>query len=70
MLPSIFILQQDQHLEKMARELGFQGDYNSDDLWEWLNGIAEGWGLEWESNWMELWALICVTYVEMRKSSL
>lgn len=68
MLPSIFILQQDQHLEKMARELGFQGDYGSDDLWEWLNGTAEGWGLEWESNWMELWALICTTYIRMYKS--
>jgi ATP-dependent DNA helicase RecQ len=65
MLPSIFILHQQGHLQKMAKAIGFQGDYNSEDFPEWLSGTAEGFGREWESNWMELWATICVTYMEM-----
>jgi hypothetical protein len=67
MLPSIFILQQDRHLQKMVEMIGFQGDYYSDDLWEWLNGTAEGFGQEWLSNWMEVWATICQTYINMGK---
>ena len=39
--------------------VGFQGEYNSEDLWEWLNETADGWGLEWESNWMKTWEAIC-----------
>jgi superfamily II DNA helicase RecQ len=69
MLPSIFILQQQQHLDKMVAAAGFQGDCHNDcqneDLQEWLNGTAEGFGQEWESNWMETWATICETYIEM-----
>ena len=67
MLPSIFILHQHQHLQKMAKVIGFQGDYDSEDFQEWLSGTASGFGREWESNWMELWATICVTYIEMVK---
>jgi hypothetical protein len=67
MLPSIFILQQHQHLDKVVETLRFQGDYRSDDLWEWLNRTAEGFGQEWSSNWMEVWATICETYVAMGK---
>lgn len=65
MLPSIFILHQQEHLQKMAEAIGFHGDYDSEDFQEWLNGMAEGFGREWESNWMKLWELICVTYIEM-----
>jgi superfamily II DNA helicase RecQ len=65
MLPSIFILHQQKHLQKMAKAIGFQGDYDGEDFQEWLSGTAEGFGQEWESNWMELWATICVTYMEM-----
>jgi hypothetical protein len=46
MLPSIFILQQQQHLPKIVRAAGFQGKYDSEDLWEWLNRTAEGFGRE------------------------
>ena len=49
----------------MAEAIGFQGDYDGDDFQEWLSRTAEGFGKEWESNWMELWAMICVTYIEM-----
>lgn len=50
-LPSIFILQQQQqHLGKMVEGVGFQGEYSSDDLWEWLNETAEGFGREGWSN--------------------
>jgi len=52
-LPSIFVLHQQQHLAKVVKAVGFQGEYNSDDLGEWLNETAEGFGWEWESNWME-----------------
>ena len=59
MLPSIFILHQQGHLTAIVQAVGFQGEYNSEDLWEWLNRTAEGWGLEWESNWMKMWEAIC-----------
>jgi hypothetical protein len=49
----------------MAKAIGFQGDYNSEDFPEWLSGTAKGFGREWESNWIELWATICVMYMEM-----
>ena len=59
MLPSIYILHHCGHLAGIVQEVGFQGDYNSKDLWEWLDRTAEGWGLEWESNWMKTWEAIC-----------
>jgi superfamily II DNA helicase RecQ len=67
MLPSIFILQQRQHLCKVVESVGFQGEHDSEDMWEWLNGTAEGFGQEWWSNWMETWATICETFKEMRE---
>ena len=54
MLPSVFILHQRQHLVKMVAAVGFQGAYDSEDMWEWLNMTSEGFGGEWESNWIEL----------------
>jgi superfamily II DNA helicase RecQ len=63
MLPSIFVLWQQQHLQKIVKAVGFQGNYNSNDLWEWLSGIAEGFGSYWSSNWMETWSMICETYL-------
>jgi superfamily II DNA or RNA helicase len=65
MLPSIFVLQQQQHLAGIVQAVGFQGEYGSDDLKEWLNDTAEGFGQEWQSNWMETWQTICETYMEM-----
>jgi len=59
MLPSIFIVRQQQHLGMIVAGLGFQGRYDSEDLWEWLNETAEGFGAEWSSNWMKTWMLIC-----------
>jgi hypothetical protein len=40
-------------LAAIVEAVGFQGEYNSEDLWEWLNETADAWGLEWESNWMK-----------------
>ena len=67
MLPSMFVLQRNQHLQKIVETIGFQGDYDSDDLWGWLNGTFEGFGQDWWSNWMEVWATICETYIGMGK---
>ena len=43
-------------------EIGFQGRYDSEDLWEWFKGAAEGFGREWYSNWMATWQWICTKY--------
>lgn len=64
MLPSIFILHQQQNLHKVVVVVGFQGMYNSLDLWEWLNSTCKGFGEVWESNWMATWAWICKIYIE------
>ena len=68
MLPSIFVLHQRQHLVEVVKAVGFQGEYSSDDLGEWLNETAEGFGQEWQSNWMETWQTICNTYIEMAQA--
>ena len=68
MLPGIFILHQRQYLQRVVEAVGFQGTYDGEDLWEWLNGTAEGFGREWESNWMETWKLICQLYMKMAKA--
>jgi hypothetical protein len=65
MLPSIYILHQCGHLAAIVQAVGFQGDYNSRDALEWLNRPAEGWGLEWESNWMKTWEAICKKLIAM-----
>jgi len=69
MLPSIFILQQQQHLPKIVQAAGFQGEYDSEDLWEWLNRTAEGFGREWDSNWTETWITICEKYVKIARAA-
>jgi hypothetical protein len=69
MLPSIFILHQRQYLQPIVKAVGFQGEYSSEDLWEWLNETAEGWGREWQSNWMKTWQRICERYTEMAKEA-
>jgi len=68
MLPSIFVLHQQQHLATLVEAVGFQGEYSSDDLQEWLNERAEGFGQEWESNWMETWQIICNSRIEMAQA--
>ena len=66
MLPSMFILYQRQHLVKVAEAVGFQG--KNSDLYEWLNKTAEGFGWEWQSNWMETWMLICQMYIKLAQA--
>lgn len=53
MLPSIFILWQQRHLCKIVEAVGFRGNYDGKDLWEWLSMTAESFGSYWHSNWME-----------------
>ena len=59
MLPSIFILHQQERLAAIVEAVGFQGEYNSEDLQEQLNKTAREWGLKWESNQMKTWEAIC-----------
>jgi hypothetical protein len=67
MLPSIFILFQQKQLCHIMEAVGFRGMYDSEDLQEWLGGIAEGFGQEWESNWMRTWRQVCRRYLEMAR---
>jgi hypothetical protein len=69
MLPSMFILHQRQELGQLVEQVGFQGAYDSEDLEEWLNGTAEGFGREWESNWMATWKWICQLYIKTAKAA-
>src|SRR5437763_1922271 len=62
MLPSMFVLHQKEYLRVAVTEIGFQGRYDSEDLWEWFKGAAEGFGREWYSNWMATWQWICTKY--------
>lgn len=66
MLPGIFVLYQQQHLQVIAEAAGFQGDYKQ-DIWEWLKEVGEGFGVEWESNWMKTWRMVCQVYTMMRE---
>jgi hypothetical protein len=66
MLPGMFILHQRQHLCGVAEVAGFQGDY-SEDVWEWFKEQGEGFGREWESNWMRTWRMVCQMYEVMRR---
>ena len=59
MLLGIFILHHRGHLAAIVEAVGFQGEYNSEDLWEWLNETAREWGLKWESNQMKTQKAIC-----------
>ena len=67
MLPCIFILFQQKHLQGLVEAVGFRGVYDSEDLQEWLGGIAEGFGQDWESNWMKTWRYICKRFLEMAR---
>jgi hypothetical protein len=64
MLPGLFILYQRQYLQGIAEAAGFQGDYGK-DVWEWLAEVGEGFGQEWESNWMRTWRMVCQMYEMM-----
>ena len=66
MLPAMFIFHQRGYLAKLVQKLGFRGEYKGEDLVEWLNSPAEGFGLEWQSNWMQAWEVICETYIVTR----
>ena len=66
MLPGIFVLYQQQHLQVIAEAAGFQGDYPQ-DIWEWLKEVGEGFGVEWESDWMKTWRMVCQVYTMMRE---
>jgi hypothetical protein len=61
MLPGIYILYQQQHLQVIVEAAGFQGDYVV-DVWEWLKEVGEGFGQDWESNWMKTWRMACEIY--------
>lgn len=64
MLPGIFVLYQQQHLQVIVEAAGFQGDYG-EDIWEWLKEVGEGFGQDWESNWMKTWRMVCEIYAKM-----
>lgn len=64
MLPGIFILHQRESLHSVVEAVGYQGT-SEDDLWEWMKGVKEGFGREWESNWMGTWRMICVQFKTM-----
>ena len=66
MLPGLFVLYQRQHLQGIVEAAGFQGDYE-EDVWEWLKGVGEGFGSEWESNWMGTWRMVCRIYQMMKE---
>src|SRR5947199_9283369 len=62
MLPCMFVCQQKEYLRVAVTEIGVEGRYDSEDLWEWFKGAAEGFGREWYSNWMATWQWICTKY--------
>jgi len=66
MLPGIFILHAEEHLQSIVEVVGFQGE-NEKDMWEWMRGVKEGFGTEWESNWMGAWRAICQVYEQMHE---
>jgi superfamily II DNA helicase RecQ len=63
MLVGIFILDQREGLQGIIQQVGYQGDYGK-DIWQWMNEEREGWGLEWESNWMITWRHVCRKYIK------
>jgi superfamily II DNA helicase RecQ len=68
MLPGIFILERRKHLQGIVETVGFQGDYGK-DVWDWLKEVKEGFGQEWESNWMGTWRQICEMDLMMRRGA-
>jgi superfamily II DNA helicase RecQ len=69
MLPGMFILYQQQHLQIVVEAVGFQGDY-AVDIWEWLKEVGEGFGQDWESNWMKTWRMACEIYTRMKRKDI
>jgi hypothetical protein len=53
-------------LPVIVEAAGFQGDYTV-DVWEWLKEVGEGFGGDWESNWIKTWRMVCEIYVRMIK---
>jgi superfamily II DNA helicase RecQ len=68
MLPGLFILQQRKYLEPIAEAAGYQGSC-PEDMWAWLREVGEGFGTEWESNWMRTWRMVCRMYEMMVESA-
>jgi hypothetical protein len=69
MLPGLYILHRNGHLQGIAEAVGFQGDFEV-DVWEWMKEIGEGFGAVWESNWMGTWRMACEMYDVMKKEGL
>jgi hypothetical protein len=63
MLVGIFILHQQGILEDIAKSVGFGREYRQ-DIWDWMNENAEGWGTVVESNWMRTWQAVCKLRME------
>jgi superfamily II DNA helicase RecQ len=66
MLPSIFILHQSGDFQGTAEIVGFHGEGDR-DLWEWISGVAEGFGAVQESNWTQVWREVCNLYSRMQR---
>lgn len=66
MLPGIFILHGSGHLQAVVETVGFCGSYEA-DVWEWMASVGEGFGSEWESNWMGTWRQVCQMYESMSR---
>lgn len=67
MLPGLFVLHQQQYLKAVVEVAGFEGDYE-EDVWEWLKEVGEGFGSEWESNWMGTWRVTCQLHQTMTEA--
>ena len=65
MLPGIYVLYQQEHLQGVVEAVGFQGQFE-EDVWEWLKEVGEGFGLQWESHWMKTWRMVCQIYIIMK----
>jgi hypothetical protein len=65
MLPGIYVLYQQEHLQGVAEAVGFQGQFE-EDVWEWLKEVGEGFGRQWESHWMKTWRMACRIYIIMK----
>jgi superfamily II DNA or RNA helicase len=65
MLPGLYVLYQQQHLQGVVEAVGFQGE-SKEDIWEWLKEVGEGFGTQWESHWMKTWRMACQIYIIMK----
>ena len=48
----------------IVKAAGFQGDYPG-NAWEWLTEVGEGFGRDWESNWIKTWRIVCEIYTRI-----